>query len=304
MIHGRNVHLTPFFDFYVNEFTFYPHLIDSKSERRKEMKKYLLIVVTFLTFLCPSHSFADDANILRMEELSIQVMPEFAYHPNDQQKDHVPLLIGYQGTMVNNSNQPQTGNIEIPLPMKDKDFRIGYVADYSNDFSETYEIEYIIDPEIGTISWTTSEEIAPKERYKFVIEFYSDNINVKKDVKSLQYQFKSFADIDLVNVNFTEPSGAKNVKLTPAAVEEQNHGNEENTYSYLYQNVKAGEVKNITLSYTRSESKPTTELLNAQNMNDETKDKKATNLAIGAFSGLGVLSVGALTFLMRKLKEH
>ncbi|WHY66047.1 hypothetical protein [Neobacillus sp. SuZ13] len=266
------------------------------------MKKYLLIVSTFLTFLCPSHSFAEDTNILRMEELSIQVMPEFAYHPNDHQKDHVPLLIGYQGTMVNNSSQPQTGRIEIPLPMKDKDFRIGYVADYSSNFSKTYEIEYINDLEKGTISWTTSEVIAPNERYKFVIEFYSDGIHVKKDVKSLQYQFKSFADINLVNVTFTEPSGAKNVKLIPASDKAQNHGSEENTHSYLFHDVKAGEVKTFTLFYTRSESKPTSELMNAQSI-EKTTDYKPTNLAIGAISGIGVLSVGALTFLIRKRKR-
>jgi len=56
------------------------------------MKKYLLIVSTFLTFLCPSHSFAEDTNILRMEELSIQVMPEFAYHPNEHQKDRCTTI--------------------------------------------------------------------------------------------------------------------------------------------------------------------------------------------------------------------
>ncbi|MEH7502193.1 hypothetical protein V7152_09120 [Neobacillus drentensis] len=268
------------------------------------MKKYLLIVSVILAFMCPSNSFAENESILSLEELSIQVMPEFAYHPNDKQKNNVPLLIGYQGSMVNNSDQPQTGKIEIPLPMKEKDFRIGYVADYSSDLSKSYEIEYIIDPEKGTISWTTSEEIGPKERYKFVIEFYVDSINVKKEMKSLQYQFISFADIELVNVTFTEPSDAKNVKLTPAPAEKGNHGGKENTYSYLFQNVKAGEVKNFTLTYLRSESKPASELLNVQNIDIETKEKKATNLAIGAFSGIGVLSVGTLTYLIRKRKRN
>jgi hypothetical protein len=73
------------------------------------MNKYILILSILFAFMCPFPSFAESKSILSMEELSIQVMPEFAYHPNDKVKDHPPLLIGYQGSMVNNSNQPQKG---------------------------------------------------------------------------------------------------------------------------------------------------------------------------------------------------
>ncbi|MBO0960312.1 hypothetical protein J1P26_11420 [Neobacillus sp. MM2021_6] len=264
------------------------------------MKKFLVIVSIVLAFICPTSSYAQNETILKMEELSVRVMPEYAYHPNDQKKDHAPLLIGYQGSMVNDSDQPQKGKIEIPLPMDEKDFRVGYVADYSSDLRTTYEIEYVIDREKGTISWTTSEEIAPKERYKFVIEFYSDSLKVHKEKKSLSYQFKSFADIGLVNVIFTKPSKAKNMKLTPAPEEKQNHGTEDQTFSYLFQDVKAGEEKNFTLSYERREPRPTTEL-NERDLSEG--NRKSTGLALGAFSGISVISVGALTILLKKRKK-
>lgn len=255
-------------------------------------------------FMFPSISFAESKSILSMEELSIQVMPEFAYHPNDKEKNHPPLLIGYQGSMVNNSDQPQQGKIEIPLPMEMENFRIGYVADYSIDLSKAYEIEYIMDPEKGTISWTTSEEIGPNERYKFVIEFYTDSIEAKQEKKSLQYQFKSFADIELVSVTFTQPKKAEKVKISPAPKDKQNHGNEENTYSYLFHDVKAGAVKNFVLNYVRSESKPASELMNEQTVDVEINNKTSDRLAIGTFSGLGVLSAVALTILIRKRKRN
>ncbi|MEH7074686.1 hypothetical protein [Neobacillus drentensis] len=265
------------------------------------MKKYILMVSVLLVLLCPSKGLAESESLLSLEELAIQVMPEYTYHPNDKEKDHVPLLIGYQGTMVNNSDQPQTGKIEIPLPMKENDFRIGYVADYSSDLSKAYEIEYTIDPEKETISWATSEEIGPRERYKFVIEFYSESINVKKDQKTLQYKFNSFADIDLVDVIFTTPNNAEKVKITPTPSEKENHGDEKNTYSYLFQHVKAGEEKVFTLTYVRSELKPTSELMKTHTMDE--KDNKSNGLAVGAFSGVSVLSVSALTFLLRKRKR-
>ncbi|MFF2449229.1 hypothetical protein ACFVSW_19485 [Neobacillus sp. NPDC058068] len=267
------------------------------------MKKYLFIGSIILAFMFPSVSFAE-SKILSLEELTIQVMPEYAYHPNDQQKDYPPLLIGYQGSMVNTSDQPQKGQIEIPLPMGEKNFRIGYVADYSSDLRTTYEIEYAIDREKGTISWTTSEEIGPNERYKFVIEFYTDSLKINKGKKTLAYHFKSFADIGLVNVTFTEPTKAKKFKLSPAPDENQNHGEAANIFSYLFQGVKAGEEKNLTLTYERTETKPNTELLNDSAEVKVNENKKATIIAVSAFSGISVVSVAALTILIRNRRKR
>lgn len=251
----------------------------------------------------PMNGFAENQGVLSMEELSIQIMPEYAYHPNDQKKDHAPLLIGYQGTMVNNSEEPQKGQIEIPLPIKEKNFQIGYVADYSSDLSKSYEIEYVLDSEKGTISWTTSEEIGPKERYKFVIEFFTDNLMVKKEKKSLAYHFKSFADIELLNISFTPPEKAKNIKLTPAPEKDQNHAAGDKIFSYLYQDVTAGDEKEFKMRYDRIEMKPTTELNHAVNIDEKKETKKSTHLAIGAFSGVSVLSAGTLTILLKKRKR-
>jgi hypothetical protein len=156
------------------------------------MKKFLFNINIFLCLLLLLHpsitAGEENQNILKMEELSIKVMPEFAYHPNDVTKEHPPLLIGYQGTMRNQSAQPQKGQIEIPLPMTDKNFRIGYVADYSSDLSKVYEIEYILDQEKETISWTTSEDIQPNDVYKFVIEFYTDTIMPTVEMMAKQDQ--------------------------------------------------------------------------------------------------------------------
>ncbi len=268
------------------------------------MKKTLWLMALLCILFIPMHSLAEGNNILSMEELTIQVMPEFAYHPNDKKKDHQPLLIGYQGSMVNNSAQPQKGQIEIPLPMNEKNFRIGYVADYSIDLTKAYEIEYMIDREQGTISWTTSEEIGPNERYKFVVEFYTDGLKVNKYKKSLTYHFKNFADSGLVNVAFTKPSKAKNWRLTPAPVEKQTHADGDDIFSYHYQGMKAGEEKTFTLKYERSETKPTMELIKDPSLDKKNNENRTNKIAIGAFSGVSLLSAGAITILIRKRKKE
>lgn len=265
------------------------------------MRKVILLIIIICFLATPSTCFAEgNKNILSLEELTVQVMPEYAYHPNDQKKGHAPLLIGYHGSMVNNSDQPQRGQIEIPLPMEEKNFRIGYVADYSIDLKKSYEIEYTINREKGTISWVTSEKIGPQERYKFVIEFYTDGLQVNKDQKSLNYQFKSFADVGLLNVNFTQPAKAKNAEITPKP-KEKSHADGENIFSYHYQSVKTGALKNFKFTYIRSETKPTMELENNSDAlkGKEKRELNLSRIAVGAFSGVSILSVCALTFIIR-----
>ena len=265
------------------------------------MKKLWFIMVVVWAAISPSICFAEEnANIFNLEELTIQIMPEFAYHPNDQQKENPPVLIGYHGYMVNNSDQPQRGQIEIPLPMADEEVQIGYVADYSSDLKNVYELEYALDRKQGVITWTTSEEIQPQERYKFVIEFYSDALTVQQAKKSLKYQFTSFADIGLLNVVVTKPDKAKNMRLTPEA-NDRSHADGENTFSYLFQDVKAGDEKSFSLQYERSEEKPDLELMATEKI---TKEKKWNNLAVGAFSGVSLLSASAIVILIKKRKKN
>ncbi|MEH7106326.1 hypothetical protein [Bacillus sp. JJ1764] len=267
------------------------------------MKKIIYIILILFAVVSPSACFAEESsNVLGMEELSIQVMPEYTYHPNDKKKNHAPLLIGYQGSMVNNSDHPQKGLIEIPLPIKEKNFRIGYVADYSSDLTKTNEIEYSIDREKGTISWTTSNEIPPQELYKFVIEYYTDSLQVNHDDKSLTYHFTSFADIGLVNVYFTQPNQAKKWKLTPAP-EEKSHADGKKSFAYHFQNVKDGTEKNFKLTYKRLETKTVLELQQSKNLNKRNNVSQINHLAIGAFGGVSVLSIGALAVLIKRRKN-
>lgn len=260
-----------------------------------------------MLLLSPSVTAGEEnQNILTMEELSIKVMPEFAYHPNDEKKEHPPLLIGFQGTMRNLSEQPQKGQIELPLPMEEKNFQIGYVADYSSDLSKVYEIEYIIDQEKGTISWTTSEEIQPNDVYKFVVEFYTDTIMIEKEKKSLSYQFKSFTDICLLNISFIEPLQAKQVVLNPAPEEKKTHADEKGIYSYFSQGIKAGEEKSFTLTYERNEARPTIELMETQGQPpiDTVEDEKDPAIfSIAAVSGAGVLAAGVFTYLSKRKRR-
>lgn len=223
-----------------------------------------MLILSFVLF--PDTASAQDtekAPAMKMDELTIQVMPEYTYHPKDNKKDQIPLLVGYHGTLRNNTNEPQKGQIQIPLPVTEKNFKIGFVGDYSSDLTAMYDINYELDTENGVISWETSEEIEPQGTYKFVIEYYTNSIEESKDKKALDYHFKAFSDIGIMSLVFVEPLQTESFTLEPAANSHQENSFGMNMFVYLEQGLKAGEEKTITLNYERQEKQTSEEIMMA-----------------------------------------
>jgi len=285
-------------------------IVDDFNEGRKKRMRYFKILLSILAcflLVLPHDTKAETtAPLLKMEELAIQIMPEYSYHPEDKNKEKPPLLVGLHGSLINNSQQPQKGQIEIPLPLKDKDFRIGYVADYNRDQTKMNEIKYEIDKAKGTISWTTSEEIQPGELYKFVIEYYTNDIKVDKKNHTLTYKFQSFADIGMVRVLFLEPLKTESFSLTPAAESHQENGYGMNMFMYQYQGMKPGDIKEYSLKYQRTETKTTMDIMNEMGnkpaAKGEVKENKtlSTSVIIGVIGGLSVLVAGLILFILKR----
>lgn len=272
------------------------------------MKKIqMLLALCVLLLPISGGTLAAEKNVLKMEELTVQVMPEYSYHPKDKKKKTVPLLVGYHGALKNDAVEPQKGQVVIPLPMDEKNFRIGYVADYSRDLTEMNEIEYELDKEKGTISWETSEEIQPQEIYKFVIEYYTDSIKEKSGTKSLAYEFKSFAEIGLMNLIFIEPLKTDSFKLKPEAEQHQKNSYNMNMFLYQRQGMKPNVEMKIALDYKREEAKTTAEIM--EDMAGDSKKagtvKKNTEkmplwLVISVISGITAAAAVLLIFFMKK----
>lgn len=247
-------------------------------------------------------------NPLKMEELTVQVLPEYSYHPKAKNANQPPLLVGYHGALMNTTDEPLKGQIEIPLPTDEKNFKLGFVADYSRDLQEMYEIEYKLDEKLGMISWETSEEIQPQEIYKFVIEYYTDGIQVSDDKKSLEYKFTSFADIGLMNLMFVEPLKTESFELKPAAETHQKNSYNLNMFLYQVQGMKMGEEKKIKLEYERADDRTTAEIM--EEMAGSSNEQAAANkkneetvslwLIISVVGGITVIASIILIFVLKR----
>lgn len=276
------------------------------------MKKmsFLWTLILCFSLATPMIAGAEESEKpLKMEELTVQVLPEYSYHPKAKETAQPPLLIGYHASLINNTENPLKGKIEIPLPTKEKNFKLGFVADYSADLREMNEIEYELDEQTGVISWETSREIEPQEVYKFVIEYYTNSIVVSKDKKTLEYSFTSFADIGLMNLIFVEPLKTDSFKLEPASESQQKNGYNLNMFLYQMNGMKAGEEKKVKLVYERNDDRTTAEIIEemagktgqeAAATTKKNEEKISTWMVASVVGGTTVLASILLFFLLKK----
>lgn len=215
----------------------------------------------FLYLLSGGNEVSAAETTLKLEQLIIQILPEHTYHPNDEERDSPPLLVGYHGTIKNSSDEPRKYQIKIPLPVEQKHFRLGFVGATGIEKKEITEIEYEFDEETGIISWETGEEIVSGDSYKFVIEFYTAGITEYGERKQLDYRFNSFTDIGLVHLIFVEPLETENFKLSPEPAMQQTNSSHLNMYSYIFRNVGNGKEISVQLEYKRKEKRTTKEIM-------------------------------------------
>ncbi|MDQ0197336.1 hypothetical protein [Neobacillus ginsengisoli] len=225
----------------------------------------LLIIASFLSSLCFQKASAEtpfQAEKFPFKEMQIQVMPEFDY-PENWPKGTPSLLVGLYGTITNNSGQDYNGKIEIPIPVKEKDFQANLVAEFPSADKPEVQRPYDIYKEKGIVSWKPAKTIKNNETYKFVIEYYVNSIQVK-DKKIFTYSFTNQSEIDQLNVIFYAPMNAKEIQLEPKAQNNSKSDYGEDLYYYQYQNVKKGENLYYTFSYKKDGTESTMEAINKQ----------------------------------------
>lgn len=225
---------------------------------------FFLITSILSSFIIPKASAETvfQADKFPLKEMQVQVMPEFDY-PEGWSKDTPSLLVGQYGTITNKSGQDFDGKIEIPVPVKEKGFKASLVAEFPDPNKPEVQRPYDIDQEKGIVTWKPEKAIKNNETYQFVIEYYSQSIDVK-DKKSFTYEFKNNAEIEQLDVIFYAPMNAKEIQLEPKAQNSDKSEYGEELYYYQYKNVKVGDSLKYTFSYKKDGTESTLEAINKQ----------------------------------------
>ncbi|WP_066312369.1 hypothetical protein [Bacillus sp. FJAT-29814] len=285
----------------------------------------LIVIASFLTSWILPKAYAEaefQPEKFPYKAMQIQVMPEFDY-PEDWASREVPsLLVGMYGTITNKTGQDYDGKIELAVPAKEKGFDAFLVAEFPEENKPEVQRPYDVDLEKGIISWKPGKPIKNNQEYQFVIEYYTQSIDVK-DQKSFTYEFTNKAETEQLDVIFYAPMNAKEIKLEPKAQENSKNEYGEELYFYQYKNVKIGEPLKYSFSYKKDGTESTMEAISKaqppndknhegvsgsatdQILGDNSKDGgKSPIIGIGGASIIGIAIIIAGAFVYLGLKAN
>lgn len=293
---------------------------------RKRLLALLVIASFLMSWMVPKASAetAFQPEKFPYKAMQLQVMPEFDYPEDWPSRDIPSLLVGMYGTITNKTGQDYDGKVEIAVPAKEKGFEAFLVAEFPKENEPEVQRPYDVDQDKGIISWKPSKPIKKNEEYQFVIEYYTQSINVK-DQKSFTYEFTSNAETELLDVVFYAPMNAKDIQLEPKAQENSKNEYGEELYFYQYKNVKAGESLKYSFSYKKEGTESSMEAISKVqppddenhtgvngtatdqvlgNSKDSKDGSKSPIIGIGGASIIGVALIIAGAFVYLGLKAN
>lgn len=254
---------------------------------KRILKRGILTIIAFTLSMFFSNegnsTYANTTNI-NFKELTIVIMPEYNLHPEKDVKGP-NLLIGLHGTVVNESSKP-ISEIEIPIPVAEKNFVLSLSASPSATNEETIEeLKNTINENNHSINIQFKEAIQPAGTAKFMIEYFYTPIEVSEKQKAFEYTYTAIAETDLMNVMVFEPYGSESFTATPASEKQATDSMSVKMHLYEYTNVKAGDEKKYSFSYVKKDDVTTVEKIEQitsehsefSEANTETKTADSTN---------------------------
>lgn len=227
---------------------------------------FVIVLIIQLTLLPANEAYANDPP-LTFSALDIKVMPEFI-NPEEWNNTLPSLLVGYHGSVTNETDQPFEGEIIVPIPTNLPQFELGYVAQEVNE-EQHLPLDARINEESGYIAISPQQPIEPNETFNFIIEHFSASIEGGVE-REFTYQLLSDVEIGNLNLAVYAPFRAENfvVNKEPSFVT-SSFGVE--IYVYELGNVGAGENLDFAVSYSKDSIVTTVEAFNDFDMpNDDT----------------------------------
>lgn len=253
----------------------------------------LFVLTAFISGLALQNANADtpfQAEKFPYQDMQIQVMPEFDY-PANWPSNTPSLLVGLYGTFTNKSGQDYNGKIVVPIPVNDKNFVANLVAEFPDPNKPEVDRPYVIDKKNGTISWTPGSAIKKNATYRYVIEYYTNSIQVK-DKKSFTYQFTSQANIDTLDVIYYAPMNATNLTVTPNAQGTSKSDYNEPLYYWEYKNVKPNKTLNYSFSYVKADNTSSLSVINKTQAQSKSSTSSNNNTSTASSAKSPIIGIG------------
>jgi len=257
---------------------------------------FLCIIIIAVSYP-PWLVMAGEDTHLVYEDLTIHLMPQYA-EPEEWETDEPTVLVGIHGTLVNESEEPFSNEIRIPLPYEEPGFQFSQAGEMQQE-EPIENVETTLEEASGEIVWQSDQVIEPGDYYHFLIEYYF--IPEQKDISyKFSYLYELERDAKMLSMLLFEPFGAKNFMVS---LDDGHVTNIQGIPAHVFDfgEVGAGTLIEATAAYDKEDNATTVEAmeaLSAQSDDDhsQTTEDSAPGAAVeGSQSGgntEGIVMIG------------
>lgn len=255
----------------------------------------LLVVITCVILIMFSNPAAALVNPLVVEKLEISVWPEY---------DQPAVLVIYSGQLTNQLHLPYDGSVFFNIP---KSAQLELVCEAELGLQTViYTMEEYED--YKQVSWQVTKPIEPGGTLPFLIEYYYDPLENKKDSseKSFQFSFTPSYHMEQLIWDVKEPFDCCNFQVTPELQVVGQDNNKFITYQLEETQIKQGEVQHLQINYVRESLRPSIdrETATVSGMGEEILIPQVKESNKGLALATVVLFLGLYSFLaMQAMKK-
>ncbi|MCF6335238.1 MAG: hypothetical protein L3J12_05825, partial [Spirochaetales bacterium] len=207
------------------------------------------------------------------------------------------LLVGYYCLFVNNLNRDFSEYVTMSLPMEFPYFRISMICETERGM---VCLPYNINRENNTVTWKLSRTLGPGEKMPFMLEYYSSPFE-QGESKRFKISPVFISDINKVTVDITHPARATDFVMDPVPQKSITKNGSDHSLLY-YNNLKAGEPIDLTISYIKNDNKGAVQDNNSMNSNNfqqkaESATSSNTTLFIVIIISIAAVFLGLMIYL-------
>lgn len=237
--------------------------------------RYILAVLLTISFAAPLlrdvHAGEKNLDIGRMK---VTVMPEY---------ESQGVLVTQEGKFIDRTVFPSYVKFNLPKEVEALTDACS-LSPKGQHFCQIYDIE-----SDGGKKWVNIGLPFPD----FFIDYKYAPFKVKENSKrEFTYNINSNYNISTLEVHIQKPYRVEDFSVTPASSEVYEKRDFEYT-KYVFKNVKAGEIKNFTIAYFKSDSQPSVDIKYRGRMQEGVFEKNSGELFLGA----GILLLGVIVYL-------
>ncbi len=236
-------------------------------------------IAVFILIAADTTAFSSPESLV-IGRMKVTIMPEY---------DSQSVLVIQEGKFADKTAFPSEVKFTLPMEVT-KLTDVCSLSPGGHHFCQIFEIQKAGKTKFINIKLPFSD---------FFIDYQYAPFTVKKNsLREFNYAVDTSYAIDTLEIHVQRPMRSAEFKVQPAVMETYEKDGFD-FYKYKFKNVKAGDIKNITISYFKSDSAPSVDIKYSSMKMPGMFDGKTGETLLA----VGVAALGVIWFARRRTKK-